>query len=101
MERLFELQQIVIEQVENQPFFWREQFDLFSSSGKVAGILGARGVGKTTFLLRQAILSGAKERKALYFSLDHLFFLENKLLDVVESLYKHTDTRTLLIDEIH
>ncbi len=101
MERLFEMQRIIIEQVESEPFFWRGQFDAFLCDQQVCGIVGARGVGKTTFLLRRAIAMGAKKRKALYVSADNIFFLENSLLGLVDYLYKHTDTRILFIDEIH
>ena len=101
MERLFEIQRIIIEQVESYPFFWRSQFDDFITTEHVSGILGARGIGKTTFLLRYAIQSGAKKREALYVSADNIFFLENRLLDLADYLYKQTTTRFLLIDEIH
>ena len=101
MDQLFELQRIIIEQIEREPFFWRSQFDTFAATQAVCGILGARGIGKTTFLLRYAIQCGAKRREALYVSADNLFFLENKLVDLVDFLYKHTTTRFLLIDEIH
>lgn len=102
MEVLFEIQRIIMEQVEDQPFFWREVFSQFPPGEQhVSGILGARGVGKTTFLLHYAIQSGAKQRKALYVSADNLFFLENKLVDLAYYLYTQTSTRLLLIDEIH
>ncbi len=101
MDRLFEIQRIIIEQIENEPFFWRTQFDRFTATQHVCGIVGARGVGKTTFLLQYAIQSGAKKREALYVSADNIFFLENKLIDLVDYLYKQTTTRFLLIDEIH
>lgn len=101
MERLFELQHIIIQQIESLPFSWRTQFNDFVSSGPVCGILGARGVGKTTFLLRHAISLGAKQRKALYVSADNAFFLTHRLSELVEFLYKHTETRNLFIDEIH
>jgi hypothetical protein len=101
MQELFEIQRILIEQVENEPFFWREQFEQFVASNHVCGIVGARGVGKTTFLIRYAIKYGAKKREALYLSADNVFFLRNTLVSVVDSLYKYTDTRLLLIDEIH
>jgi len=101
MEKLFEIQRIIIEQVENEPFFWREQFNRFLSPSPVCGIVGARGIGKTTFLLKQAIQSGAKKREALYVSADNIFFLESSLVDLVEYLYKQTSTRILFIDEIH
>lgn len=101
MEILFEIQRIIIEQVESQPFFWREQFNQFVAAEHVCGIIGARGIGKTTFLLRHAIESGAKKREALYVSADNIFFLENSLVDLAHYLYKQTLTRLLFIDEIH
>lgn len=101
MEKLFEIQRIILEQIEDQPFFWRGQFDSFDKTSLVSGILGARGIGKTTFLLRYALQSGAKKRRALYVSADNIFFLENRLIDLAEYLYKHTETNLLLIDEIH
>ncbi len=101
MELLFEIQRIIIEQVETQPFFWRDQFNQFVATEHVCGIIGARGIGKTTFLLRHAIQSGAKKREALYVSADNIFFLENSLVDLAHYLYKQTTTRLFLIDEIH
>jgi len=101
MQKLFEIQRILIEQIEDEPFFWRDPFNHFIASPSVCGIVGARGVGKTTFLLRHAIKSGAKKQKALYVSADNIFFVTHTLIDVVDFLYKQTDTRCLLIDEIH
>lgn len=101
MDRLFELQLILIQQVEKIPFFWRDLFEEIVDAGPVFGILGARGVGKTTFLLHLAMRAGAKEQKALYFSADNAFFINHTLSEVVEHLYKHTDVRKLYIDEIH
>ncbi len=101
MERLFEIQRIIIEQVEQEPYFWRSQFDKFIQDRQITGIVGARGVGKTTFLLRHAMSSGAKKREALYVSADNLFFLENTLIALVDYLYKQTNVRLLCIDEIH
>lgn len=101
MEKLFEIQKIIIEQFENQPFYYRDLFNDISINNHVCGIVGARGVGKTTFLLRHAIASGAKKGKALYVSADNIFFLKNKLIDLIDYLYKQTTTEYLYIDEIH
>ncbi len=101
VDRLFEIQRIIIEQIENEPFFWRDQFNEFVTTQHVCGILGARGIGKTTFLLQYAIQSGAKKREALYVSADNVFFLNHTLLELADYLYKQTSTRFLLIDEIH
>ena len=62
--------------------------------------MGSRGVGKTTFLLHQAIQKGAKEKKSLYISADSYYLLDTPLLGLVDQLYKETDVRLLCIDEI-
>ncbi len=62
--------------------------------------MGARGIGKTTFLLHQALLRGARERKALYISADNYYLLKTPLIELADKLYKETDIRLLCIDEI-
>lgn len=101
MEQLFETQRILIEQFEKRPFYHRNQFNEIIENKNITGVLGARGVGKTTFLLWYAIQCRAKERQTLYFSADNIFFLENKLINVVDYLYKQTKVNLILIDEIH
>lgn len=101
MEKLFEIQHIVLEQFEKHPFYDRTIFQQMSMDNQINGIVGARGIGKTTFLLNKALQHGAKQRKALYVSADNLFFLENKLIDLTDYLYKKTDAELLCIDEIH
>lgn len=64
-------------------------------------IKGARGVGKTTILkqhLKEAF--GVGSDKALYVSLDDLWFSRHSILDVASYLYDHGYTH-LYIDEIH
>ncbi len=63
MGPLFEIQRVIIEQVESEPFFWRSQFDEFVAFPHVCGILGARRMGKTTFLLRQAIATRSQQKR--------------------------------------
>ncbi len=101
MDQLFETQKILIEQFEKRPFYHRNQFNEIIENKNITGVVGARGVGKTTFLLWYAIQCGAKERRTLYLSADNIFFLENKLLNVVDYLYKQTEVNLILIDEIH
>ncbi|MCB1118607.1 MAG: ATP-binding protein [Chlamydiia bacterium] len=101
MQELFEIQQILLDQCENTPFLERELFRNITLDNKISGILGPRGVGKTTFLLHFVLSKGARERKALYVSADNLYFLQNRLLDLVDRLYKETDIRLLCIDEVH
>lgn len=53
-------------------------------------IKGARGAGKTT-LMRQRVKEafGEDSRKALYVSLDDLWFAKHRVKDLVEYLYEH------------
>lgn len=101
MNQLFEIQRILLEQFQALPFFQRKIFDEITLDNKISGILGSRGVGKTTFLLHFVLERGAKQRKALYVSADNLYFLEHRLVDLVDQLYKETDVRLLCIDEVH
>lgn len=101
MEQLFEIQRVIIEEFEKLPFYPRKIFKKITLDNRINGVVGFRGVGKTTFLLRKVIEKGAKERKALYISADNLYFLENKLIDLVDQLHKKTSIRFICIDEIH
>jgi uncharacterized protein len=101
MEKLFEIQRIILEQFERQPFYARDIFHTFYLDNKICGLVGSRGVGKTTFLLHHILKNGAKERRALYVSADNLYFLTHSLVDLVDKLYKETDVRLLCVDEIH
>lgn len=64
-------------------------------------IRGARGVGKTTMLL-QRIAEAFPENngKALYVSLDELWFAQNRLVDLADYHYTHGGTH-LFLDEVH
>src|SRR6478752_6545097 len=101
MNQLFEIQRILLDQFKNLPFFQRKIFSQITLDNKISGILGPRGVGKTTFLLHFILERGASNRKALYVSADNLYFLEHTLLGLVDQLYKETDVRLLCIDEVH
>lgn len=101
MEQLFELQKVLLERFQQEPFYLRDSFQNFNLENKATGIIGSRGIGKTTYLLHTVLQHNQESLKALYVSTDHVYFLENKLLDLVERLYKETDVRLLCIDEIH
>ena len=64
-------------------------------------ITGARGTGKTT-MLRQRVKEafGPGSDKAIYISLDDLYFSQYRVHDVVEYLYTHGYTH-VFIDEVH
>lgn len=60
-------------------------------------ITGFRGAGKTTGLLQ---LMNDENEKAVYLSLDHLYFESNALIEVVDQLY-HRGYRAFYLDEVH
>lgn len=101
MENLFEIQRVILEQFDPQAIYTRYCYDKLTMDNFATAITGPRGVGKTTWLLMQALKLGAKSRKALYVSADNLFFVEHSLLNLADWLYKETDTKYLIIDEIH
>jgi len=63
------------------------------------GIVGPRGVGKTTLLL-QHIKESHSTTDTLYVSMDDLYFASHSLLETVETFYKDGG-KFLFIDEIH
>lgn len=66
---------------------------------RLLGIVGPRGVGKTTMIL-QYIKEHLDTKSALYVSADDLFFSSNKLYDLTHDFYIHGG-KHLFIDEIH
>ena len=100
MEKLFEIQALLLKQYEKNTIYQRAIFKTFQFDNRLNCIIGARGIGKTTFLLNY-IAKNNLENTALYVSADNMFFLNSTLCDVVDTLYKETDIRLLCIDEIH
>lgn len=66
---------------------------------RMIGIIGPRGVGKTTMIL-QYISEHLDSKRALYVSADDIYFSANKLLDLADEFYKNAG-EYLFIDEIH
>lgn len=79
--------------------FKRYLYSSVSWESRMIGIIGARGVGKTTMIL-QHIKENLDSKKALYVSADDMYFGENRLLDLADDFYKNAG-EYLFIDEIH
>ena len=79
--------------------FKRYLYENVSWDSRMVGIIGARGVGKTTMIL-QHIKESLDSKKALYVSADDMYFGENRLLDLADDFYKNAG-EYLFIDEIH
>jgi predicted AAA+ superfamily ATPase len=79
--------------------FKRYLYEEVSWNSRMTGIIGARGIGKTTLIL-QYIKENLDSKRALYVSADDVYFGENKLLDLADTFYKNAG-EYLFIDEIH
>lgn len=79
--------------------FKRYLYSKVSWDSRMIGIIGARGVGKTTMIL-QHIKENLDSKKALYVSADDMYFGENRLFDLADNFYKNAG-EYLFIDEIH
>ncbi|MCQ2205985.1 MAG: AAA family ATPase [Bacteroidaceae bacterium] len=81
--------------------FHRYLYDKIAWDARMVAIKGARGVGKTTMMLQRIKETFADSpEKALYVSMDNLWFKAHSLSDVVEYHYTHGGTH-IFIDEIH
>lgn len=71
-------------------------------SDRLIAVKGARGTGKTTLLLQRIKLDLNEEDKnrALYATLDDLFFLENTLVDLARD-FQLSGGKFLFLDEVH
>ena len=86
---------------EENAVFRRYLMDEIEWQDRLISIMGARGVGKTT-LMRQRIKAefGEDSGKALYVSLDDLWFARHEAKELVEYLYEHGYSHVFL-DEVH
>jgi predicted AAA+ superfamily ATPase len=80
--------------------FTRYLYEKINWDNKLIIIKGAKGVGKTTMLLQHILRTFADKQKALYASLDHIWFANHSLLDLAEYHYTHGGTH-LFLDEVH
>ncbi len=79
--------------------FVRYMYPRIDWSLRMVGLVGPRGVGKSTLVLQHIKLE--KERqKALYVSADHSYFAQHSLSEVVSAWIKNGGTH-VYIDEIH
>ncbi|MFA5302426.1 MAG: AAA family ATPase [Bacteroidales bacterium] len=86
--------------LQNTPtVFKRYLYKEIKWDNRMIGIIGARGVGKTTMIL-QYIKENLDHKKALYVSADDLYFGENRLIDLADKFYTSAG-EYLFIDEIH
>lgn len=98
MDRLFKAYGRLL--AETDMSFIRYVYDNINWDNRLIVIKGAKGVGKTTMLLQHIKRSFPNVEKALYASLDHLWFATHTVLELAEYHYTHGGTH-LFLDEVH
>jgi len=78
-------------------FIRTDYIEYLKEDEKLVGIIGSRGVGKTTLLLQFLKQSS---QKYLYFSADDVVFQDLRLYDLVDEAYS-LGRKLVVIDEIH
>lgn len=68
---------------------------------RLLGIIGPRGVGKTTLMLQYIKQNLYDAGGAFYFSADNTYFNDVSILSFVNELYQSQNIQTFFIDEIH
>lgn len=97
MERLYEF---FYRKQKNTPVeFFRYKYNQIKWESRAFGLVGPRGVGKSTMLL-QYIKQNLDTKDTLYVSADNLYFAEHKLVDLADRFVK-MGGKHLFIDEIH
>ena len=79
--------------------FFREQHDTINWDVRILGILGQKGVGKSTLILQHIKRAGNKN-ESLYVIADDIYFSAHTLLDTAKSFFARGG-KYLYIDEIH
>ena len=88
------------EQLRRTPIdFERYMAQRIDWDSRLVGIVGPRGVGKSTLLLQQ-VKAHRNEGMWLYVSADHTYFANHSLVDLADDFVKEGGTH-LYIDEVH
>lgn len=73
---------------------------IFSSTSKLVGIYGSRGVGKTTLMLQWLRKQEVASSEKLYISCDHALFSDIDLFKLLEYYAQHGG-KIVVLDEVH
>lgn len=95
--------QMIFERLINDTSMLHHRFlyHKFNLNNRLTGLIGPRGVGKTTLLLQLIKKHYAGSNQVFYVSADHIYFKEKKIYSFIEELYLQQSITTFFIDEIH
>lgn len=82
------------------PIFKRFLFDEIHWESRLIGIKGARGTGKTTLLLQWLKAQNLAPNKAVYISLDDIYFSQNDLKTLLVNFHEKGG-EIVILDEVH
>ncbi len=82
------------------PLHTRYLFSRLDGSRRLVGLVGPRGVGKTTLMLQWIRLKENAER-CMYASLDHIYFSAHSLLDFIRDMHQTEGRTHFFLDEVH
>ncbi len=82
------------------PKYKRELLHKLNLNNKIIGIVGAKGVGKTTLLLQFMKQSDFSVDEMLYISVDHPLMSSSTVLDIAKD-FAALGGKLLILDEIH
>jgi predicted AAA+ superfamily ATPase len=99
LEILFRKQQYIYKKIEAIAYR-RYFFDIVDFHERLIGLIGARGIGKTTFLLQYLQSLDLPDEKKLYVSVDSILASNMKLFEIAED-FSNLGGKVLVIDEIH
>lgn len=77
----------------------RGLMDKINWNDRLIGIIGARGVGKTNFLLDYVSTSYGKNKSCLYINLNNLYF-SDKSITLFADEFQKTGGKTLVLDQV-
>ncbi len=90
-----------LQYLKNQHIVYKRYFwDSIDHNDKLIGIIGARGVGKTTYILQYLEALNIPLQKKLYFSADTIDVVNHTLVEIAQE-FASLGGEVLAIDEIH
>src|SRR3990172_4974331 len=99
MKHFFNIQDKLIKDTPGS--FQRFLYGKINFSNRMIGIVGPRGVGKTTLLLQHLKKFDLSQKQALYVSPDDIYFSKNHLLFFAGQFVDEYDGKLLILDEVH
>ncbi len=95
------IRDIFLSNITNTPLkFKRYMHNRLNMNDKLIGIIGSRGIGKTTFILQYLKELNIGFNKKLYLSADHIEIVKYSLYEIAKEFSK-IGGEVLAIDEIH